>query len=155
DVVEIPLDGSPIVDVIAASADETAGSRTADGQIVYSSSQSGSDEIRVRGSDGFDRPVVTSNSFAGEPVGLLAAPVISPDGQRIVFQRLFGNTMMNWIAPIAGGAALPVTPAAPSSFMPDWSPDGRWIAYTRFLENSVRIVKQRVGSSEAPVVLVD
>ena len=51
----------------------------------------------------------------------LREPAISPDGSRIAF-RFEGQI---WIAPIAGGAALPLTPSGFHSASPVWSPSRR------------------------------
>ena len=94
DTVEIPLDGSPILDVLAASPEEVGASRTRDGRIVYVSNASGHHEIRVRSADGTDRPLVTPRDFPGEPdfaVALLS-PTVSPDGQRVLFARVIRST---------------------------------------------------------------
>jgi serine/threonine protein kinase/Tol biopolymer transport system component len=155
DMVEIPLDGSPIVDVVAASLDESGGSATPDGRVLYVSTQSGSDEIRLRSPDGTDRAVVTGRDFPGEPVGRLLAPVVSPDGRRVLFQRLLSDVAEAWIAPLSGGAPVRAVPTAELTWMPDWSPDGRWIALVTSAAGAARIIKQRVGSSEPPQVLVD
>ncbi|HEX7085104.1 MAG TPA: protein kinase [Vicinamibacterales bacterium] len=154
DLVEIPLDGSTVRDVIAASHDESSGGSMADGRIVYASTQSGRDEIRVRAPDGFDRAIVAPRDFPNEDVGILTAPVPSPDGQRVAFQQLIGDEARTWIAPMSGGTPVRLGPADAETFMPDWSPDGRWIAYAALRAGSVQILKERVGSSEPPVPLV-
>jgi dipeptidyl aminopeptidase/acylaminoacyl peptidase len=55
---------------------------------------------------------------------------------------------------VSGGAPARVTSNS-SRFEggPTWSPDGNWIAFSRAVENSIRLAKVRPGSGEAPVDL--
>jgi Tol biopolymer transport system component len=155
DTIEIPLDGSPIVDVLAASPAEVGASRTRDGRIVYVSNASGPHEIRVRATDGSDRAVVTLRDFPGEPDAghALLSPTVSPDGQRLLFARFRQAGMGVWIAPLSGATPVLATPEGGFAVMPDWSPDGRWIAFAAIGTGSHQLAKQRVGSSDPPQIL--
>src|SRR6266705_882190 len=62
-------------------------------------------------------------------------PKISPDGKRVVYEVQKTNWEENafernlWIGEIAGGETRALTTAKKSSTNPEWSPDGRWIAF--------------------------
>jgi Tol biopolymer transport system component len=155
DLIEIPLDGSAIIDVLSASPNESGGSRTPSGQVVYVSNQSGVDEIRVRSADGFDRAIVSIRDLAGGRVGRLQGPVTSPDGQRVLFNQLVDDVASSWTAPMSGGAPVRVVPGDAMSWMPVWSPDGRWIAYATETGGVSRVEKRRVGSSEGAQIVAD
>jgi len=62
-------------------------------------------------------------------------PKISPDGKRVVYEVQKANWEENafernlWIGDIASGETHALTTAKKSSTNPEWSPDGRWIAF--------------------------
>jgi len=62
-------------------------------------------------------------------------PKISPDAKRVVYEAQKTNWQENafdrnlWIGDIASGETHALTTAKKSSTNPEWSPDGRWIAF--------------------------
>ena len=62
-------------------------------------------------------------------------PKISPDGKRVVYEVQKTNWEENafernlWIGEIASGETHALTTAKKSSANPEWSPDGKWIAF--------------------------
>src|SRR5271169_1495603 len=64
-----------------------------------------------------------------------AGPALSPDGQRVVYEVSRTNWKSNaferdlWIADRAGNTHL-LTAQVKSSSSAQWSPDGKWIAFT-------------------------
>ncbi len=62
-------------------------------------------------------------------------PKISPDGKRVVYEVQKTNWEENafeqnlWIGEVASGETHALTTAKKSSTSPEWSPDGKWIAF--------------------------
>jgi len=78
---------------------------------------------------------------------LIQQPVQSPDGKRLVFSALTHLYVMD----IPSGAPKRLTSGNEREFMPAWSPDGQWIAYSTW--NSVaggHIWKTRSDGSGTP-----
>ena len=82
---------------------------------------------QARAEDPVAPPPAVPPTAAADGAGALwlRDPAISPDGTRIAF-RCAGQI---WIAPVAGGDALALTPAGAFAAHPVWSPDGATIAF--------------------------
>lgn len=64
----------------------------------------------------------------------------SPDGARLCFSD---QRVSLWIADVAGGRARKIDESkhmAQGSWNPDWSPDGKWLTYSKALPNRVRTI---------------
>ena len=66
------------------------------------------------------------SATAAEPSLWLRYPAISPDAQTIAFSHR-GDL---WRVSSDGGAATHLTTNEAYDFMPVWSPDGKWVAFT-------------------------
>jgi dipeptidyl aminopeptidase/acylaminoacyl peptidase len=82
------------------------------------------------------RPIAETDIYSFQ---WIANPRISPDGSRIVYthvtvnQKHEGYETALWIIPFSGGAARQLT-AGPRDSSPQWSPDGRLLAFVRATE---------------------
>ena len=158
DLVEVPLDGAPTRDVLATSRNEhSAAWVPGAARFVYMTDRSGQEEIRLRSaSENWDRPIVTPRDFPNDPTLLLRAPVVSPDGERVAYDRRpMNGSMAIWVSPITGGAPARLTQSAAEHYSPTWSPDGAWIAFFLNEGGVERLARSRVGSSEPPQTLVE
>jgi len=161
DVVEIPIAGGSARPLLATARNESDPAWSPDGHLfAYVTDRSGQDEIWLRARDGGsgERPLITQSDFGDDRTIMLGSPSFSPDGQRIAYQRNASKPIWPlriWVSQTAGGPPVPLVPASHEGFQsaPTWSPDGRWIAYTEWTGRQWSLVKVRVGSGDAPVVL--
>src|SRR5215813_10030765 len=82
------------------------------------------------------RPITETDIYSFQWV---ANPKISPDGSRIVYTHVVVNSKHEgyetalWIVPFSGGAPRQLT-AGPHDSSPQWSPDGKMLAFVRASE---------------------
>ncbi len=62
---------------------------------------------------------------APQPIVGARMPALSPDGSQIAF--VYRGDI--WVAPSAGGRAMPITRHVAYDAYPLWSPDGKWLAF--------------------------
>ena len=160
DIVEIPLDGGQPRPLLATSRSEFDPTFSRDGsEYLYVSDKGGTLQIWRSSRDGrFVEPVVAPSQFPGDSTLALGSPALSPDGERVAYQRYTekGGYQV-WVSSIRG-SGTPVL-LAPGSFYqdaPTWSPDGQSVAliqrHTRDLVASLAVV--RLGTGNAPRLLV-
>jgi eukaryotic-like serine/threonine-protein kinase len=118
--------------VTARSENMPAWAANAD-SLVYVSDRLGTEDIWLHTKDGSDLPLVTRASFASNPPKWIYAPVLSPDGTRVIFVSVeqAGKSRL-WEVSVAGGAPVPLLDASDTStkqFTGDWSPDGKQFAF--------------------------
>jgi eukaryotic-like serine/threonine-protein kinase len=148
DLAELPLDGSPMRDVLATSGQEHAGSWVAGGpRLTYVTARDGRVEIRLYSTvEGTDRRIV-----ALPPDAFVVGAVPSPDGRRVVYTQIRPNTGL-WIAPISGDEPTKLS-TDNLEFGPAWSPDSQRLSTYRNDGGVIRLRIRRVGSSDPPVDL--
>jgi eukaryotic-like serine/threonine-protein kinase len=117
--------------VTARSENMPAWASKAD-SLVYCSDRLGTQDIWLHSKEGADRPLVTRASFS-DPTKYIFAPVLSPDGTRVIFTRVVMNGAGSlWEVSVAGGAPVLLLNTSNSNkqqFAGDWSPDGSQFAF--------------------------
>jgi Tol biopolymer transport system component/DNA-binding winged helix-turn-helix (wHTH) protein len=152
DIVELPLDGSAPRKLLATSTAEYSPGWSSKGDaFAYLTQRNGSTEMWLRSASGdWERPIVTGKDFPAIIEGL-GAPVISPDGTRIVYTALLRDAKRLgaiYISPISGGAPAWVADGG----APSWSPDGASLA---LLTRGGKLATVRVGASQPPLEISD
>jgi Tol biopolymer transport system component len=77
---------------------------------------------------------------------LIQQPSQSPNGKRLAFSALTHLYVMD----IPGGTPKRLTTGDNREFMPAWSPDGQWIAYSTWTQDGGQIWKIRADGSGSP-----
>ena len=78
------------------------------------------------------RALAVADLFAIKQVG---APQVSPDGRLVAYSVRTANLKTDrnetrlWMAPLAGGAAMPLTAPGYSPSDARWSPDGKYLTF--------------------------
>jgi dipeptidyl aminopeptidase/acylaminoacyl peptidase len=97
------------------------------------------------------RPIAETDLFRFTWVG---DPRISPDGTRVAFVRVSvtkdksGYDTALWVAPADGSGAPRAFTNGPRDASPRWSPDGKWIVFTRAGGKDSRTAQLYLISSE-------
>ncbi len=106
--------------------------------IAYFSDASGEYALHIRDQNGFGKPKVIN---LGKPPSFFYAPIWSPDSRRIAYSDKRLNL---WYVDLDKGMPVKVdtdrfdTPL--HEFDAAWSPDSRWLTYTKQLPNHLRAV---------------
>jgi Tol biopolymer transport system component len=156
DVIAVPLGEGPIQTVLGSAAYEgmPACSPVAP-QIVYRTDKNPPGIWLKSMAEGWDRPLVETRNVrvAGEAARILFNPVFSGDGRRILFGAVSPGGSAFFTIPISGGPHVLAAKYALGGMSFTWSPDGKWLAFRRREQKSLRLVKVRAGSEEPAVDL--
>ncbi len=96
--------------------------------IFFQSNMSGGIALYQMASDGSGNPALVS----AEPSASLRVPRLSRDGRYLAFhkQSISGSPIEIWVLPLLGDRKpFPVVQGHADSSVPDFSPDGKWLAY--------------------------
>jgi serine/threonine protein kinase/Tol biopolymer transport system component len=150
DLVEIPLNGSPVRPLLASRVIEHSvhySPRTDEFAYVAAGE---APEIRVRQPTTLaERVVVSQSDFSDESgVSRFSSVAFSPDGTRLAYNRNFEI----WISPSNGGAPAKLTQHG-GEFAPEWSPDGSWIAFNYATPTWGGLAKVQVGAGNDAIRL--
>ncbi len=107
--------------------------------IAWFSDQPGEYELQVADQGGLG---VVQHFELGQPPSFFYQPVWSPDSRKIAY---FDKRLKLWYLDLDTKTRTPVDTDyyglfGPAEFDADWSPDSKWIAYTRLLESGLHAV---------------
>ena len=145
DIIEVPLDGSPVRDVIATARTEMAPTWAPDGvHFAYSTNRNGVSELWLRDRNDRTERLIAGSKELPESTGIYDAE-ISPDGSRVAYRN--NPDVLIWISPLTGEppVRLWADPANSPQRGASWSPDGNWIAYYGVRDGRTSLMKARVG----------
>jgi eukaryotic-like serine/threonine-protein kinase len=150
DLVDIPLDGSPLRPLLASRLPEhSVHYSPRSDEFAYVAAGEAS-EIRIRHPATLaERVIVSRADFAGRPGPTrFAAAAFSRDGTKLAYNYNFAI----WISPSNGGAPAKLTSES-GEFAAEWSPDDAWVAFNYARPFFSGLVKVRVGAGEPEVRL--
>jgi Tol biopolymer transport system component len=158
DVVSVSLADGTATTLIATGHEEGMPAWAANQpKLVWVTNRNGPYEIWIRESDGAERPLVTAADFPAGTTKLLLTPSLSPQGDRVAYERIDRDgTMRIWISSVSGGAPVRLTNAEPEiENSSGWSPDGRQYVYLQSAKSSNSVMIARTSGNAAPMVLKD
>jgi Tol biopolymer transport system component len=157
DLVEVPLDGSPVRTLLSTSRNESDPTWMHSGdQFAYATDRTGASEIWLKSRrDGVERPLVTGADFPKVWVLALNEPSFSPDDQRVAYAVLGSGGHAIYVSNVRGGPPLRLSPERNDQRSPTWSQEGNWIAYLGLVNGRWALLKARSGGGEKPVVVRD
>jgi len=110
------------------------------GRIAYFSDESGEYALHIRNLDGTG-PVKKID--LGSPPGFYFSPTWSPDSKKIAYRD---HRLALWYVDVESGIPVRIDSGYYSEHLwarldappPSWSPDSRWLSYTRMIKNHLR-----------------
>ena len=150
DLIQIPMDGSDAVTLLASSRDERWPTWSPTGQqIAYVTNARGGPEIWLRSiREAWTMPLVTRDSSELGEWQNLGRPTFSPDGQRMAYD-VVGATHTIWVSPVSGGRAVPLDRDTSDQHSASWSPDGKSIAFQRLRDGKWELASMPLNGDTA------
>jgi Tol biopolymer transport system component len=155
DLIQVPVDGSPVSNLLVTSRDERDGSWSpvAD-EYVYSTDRTGTAQIWMRSRAGdWERPVVTEKDFGIAWITSLNEALYSWDGQRIAYAVGGDNGHAVYISSVQGGSPQRLSAGQGDQRSPTWGPQGDWIGYLESINGRWSLKKAQPGAPQPPVTL--
>jgi len=121
---------------------------TVGGQLVYATRAGGKSEIWIMDEDGSNQRKLTDDSSSNY------MPAVTPDGRYIIFVSDRGGGKPHlWRMDIDGGNPKQLT-NGPIEFLPQISPDGKWVVYHSYTSGVTTLWRTPVDGGES-VLLTD
>ena len=155
DLVQVPLDGSAVVPMLATSRNELdpSWSPVAE-EYAYTTDRTGSAQIWLRSRSGdWERPLVTEKDFGEAWIVAINETSFSWDGQRIAYAVAGNNGHSVWISSVRGGSPQRLASGQADQRSPSWNPDGSWIAFLEGAGGHWTLKKARPDGSGESIAL--
>jgi serine/threonine protein kinase len=153
DIAKVDLADGKVIRLIATDRNESMPMWAAHtGKFVYVTSRSGPHEIWLRNEDGSDRPVVTQADFAPATVNVFMDPVLSPEGDRVIYTMFeAGGKILLYISSTSGGPPTRVTNSdASAELAGSLSPDGKQLVYLAVEGNKADLTVVKTTGQATP-----
>jgi len=123
-------------------------------KFVYESDRSGTPAIWMR-AEGWDRPLVTVDTFPAGSTVWFMTPALSPGGDRVLYTRIEkGGKSADWISSLSGGPPVRLTnTVSPSEYGGTWSPDGRQYAFIQLDNGKASLAVAKTSGDATPSVI--
>jgi len=157
-VISVSVADGTIKSLIDAGREESMASWSANtAKLVWVSNRNGPYEVWLRDADGKERPVVTEADFPPGTNKWFLAPALSPDGERIIYQRVDDSGMGRlWISSLSGGMPVRLTNVEPDAeFAGSWSPDGDRFVYVQAKGGKTALMMVNAVGNATPIALRD
>lgn len=122
-------------------------------RLAYFSDADGEYALHVKAQDGAGAPLVIA---LGEPPSFFYQPRWSPDGKKILYHD---KRMTLWYVEVDGGEPVKIDQDFTETFErtldPVWSPDSRWVVYTKRLPSNMHAVFAYDLQAKARVQVTD
>ena len=135
-------DGSNIVGITDAPADEFAPAWSPDGKSIIFSSEG---DIWTTDRNGIRIKQLTDDEFIN------GDPFFSPDGSKIVFTSDRSGNSDIWLMNSNGTGAFQLTSDSSEQKSPAWAPDGEQILYVSNEDGNYNIWVMSLGNAESPI----
>ena len=158
DVVSISVEDGSGSTLISSGRFESMPSQSSNqGKLAWVSNRNGPFEVWVRGSDRAEHPAVTGADFPAGTNRWFIAPAISPDGQRVIYQRVDSQGVSRlWVSALAGGNPIRLTNVeSEGEDNGSWSPDGNRFVYLQREGGKYALMLVRTNGSASPTLLRD
>jgi Tol biopolymer transport system component len=113
-----------------------------DGRLVFTSIESGGQDIWLMNSDGSNRKQLTANGAQN------VNPVASPDGRYVVYTSIRGGAKNIWRSNIDGSNSFQLSKGTADAY-PTISPDGKWVIFTSMAGPKPAIWKMSIDGGTA------
>ena len=125
-----PVDAGEAIQITDDPASDRVPRWSPDGtKLLFVSNRSGAVHLWTISSSGGKQTLTQITGDAGVVLSEDTKAAWSPDGNMIVFESDGDGNKDLWITSAAGGPARQLTDRPGDEWSPDWSPDGKWIAY--------------------------
>ena len=124
-------------------------------RMVFVTTRNGPQEIWIHGATGRGRPLVTAKDFPPGTTQWFIAPELSPDAERVLYERVeLQGGMRLWISNTSGGAPVPLTNDPNSTeYAGSWSPDGTSAVYLAMHHGKADLMKAPTTGEATPALV--
>jgi serine/threonine-protein kinase len=155
--VELVTRPEPVLEgVMSRTGNQAAG----DGSAQFDVSHSGLLVYRAGSESAGQYPMIWVDregvaSPALDQLGTYTDPRISPDGTKVAVSVISGSYNDIWVLDLERGALTRLTFGGGSHYYPVWTPDSKYVTFSRDIDDSTGVYMKRADGSGADVTLIE